>query len=74
MKTGLRKKQEFEEGASVIVKPYEESMKKDSHDFEVLHTTLIFLTMIIDIYVISRENEGTEREAPSPGLGICQFH
>ena len=21
-----------------------------------------------------RENEGTEREAPSPGLGICQFH
>ena len=23
---------------------------------------------------IPRENEGTEREAPSPGLGICQFH
>ena len=21
-----------------------------------------------------RENKGTEREAPSPGLGICQFH
>ena len=25
-------------------------------------------------YCISRENEGTEREAPSPGLRICQFH
>ena len=22
----------------------------------------------------ARENEGTEWEAPSPGLGICQFH
>ena len=23
---------------------------------------------------LARENEGTEREAPSPGLGISQFH
>ena len=25
-------------------------------------------------FVPARENEGTEREASSPGLGICQFH
>ena len=24
--------------------------------------------------VFPRENEGIEREAPSPGLGICQFY
>ena len=22
----------------------------------------------------ARENKGTEREAPGPGLGVCQFH
>ena len=25
-------------------------------------------------HTLPRENDGTEREAPSPGLGICQFH
>ena len=25
-------------------------------------------------YTIASENKGTEREAPGPGLGICQFH
>ena len=24
-------------------------------------------------YTPPRENKGTEREAPGPGLGICQF-
>ena len=24
--------------------------------------------------VTPRENKGTEREAPGPGLGKCQFH
>ena len=36
VKTVLQKKQEFE-GAALIVKPYEESMKKDNQDFEVFH-------------------------------------
>lgn len=40
VKTVLQKKQEFE-GVALVVKPYEESMKKDNHDFEVLHTWCI---------------------------------
>ena len=36
VKTVLQKKQEFE-GAALIVKPYEERMKKDNQDFEVFH-------------------------------------
>ena len=28
----------------------------------------------IQYFTMSRENEGTERDAPSQGLGICQFH
>ena len=27
-----------------------------------------------NVTVGARENDGTEREAPSPGLGICQIH
>ena len=26
-----------------------------------------------DKRIVSRENKGTEREAPGPGLGICQI-
>ena len=40
LKTALQKKQEFEEATS-IVKPYEESMKKDNQDFEVFHNVLM---------------------------------
>lgn len=36
VKTVLQKKQEFN-GVALTVKPYEESMKKDNHDYEVLH-------------------------------------
>ena len=28
----------------------------------------------LPLTVTPRENEGTERDAPSPGLGIRQFH
>ena len=29
----------------------------------------------VNLYLVnSRENEGTEREAPSPALGICHVH
>jgi len=34
VKTVLQKEQEFE-GAALIVKPYEESIKKDNQDYEV---------------------------------------
>ena len=26
------------------------------------------------VYYNTRENKGTEREAPGPALGICQLH
>ena len=36
MKTVLQKEKEFE-GATLTVKPYEETIKKDNHDNEVFH-------------------------------------
>ena len=36
MKSVIEKKQEFPGGA-LMVKPYEESMKMDNHDYEVFH-------------------------------------
>lgn len=36
VKTVLQKKQEFD-GVALTVKPYEESMKMDNHDYEVFH-------------------------------------
>ena len=36
VKTVLQKKQKFD-GVALTVKPYEESMKKDNHDYEVFH-------------------------------------
>ena len=36
VKTVLQKKQEFQ-GTALIVKPYEEMMKKDNLDYEVFH-------------------------------------
>ena len=36
VKTVLQKKQEFD-GVALTVKPYEENMKKDNHDYEVFH-------------------------------------
>ena len=32
---------------------------------------VIYLTQFC---IMSRENKGTEREAPGPALGICQLH
>jgi len=37
VETVLQKKQEFEE-AALVVEQFEESINKDNHDFEVLHT------------------------------------
>ena len=36
VKTVLQKKQDFQ-GTALIVKPYEEMMKKDNHDYEVFY-------------------------------------
>ena len=52
---------------------------------EIMHFILTFDTItffsIIHVHtgtniklVTSRENKGTEREAPGPGLGLCQFN
>ena len=58
-----------------------EKMAKSSHSY---HAAVIFLTSFFSLQVCvdnlqckgvrSRENEGTEREAPGPALGICHVH
>ena len=58
----------------------------ESHNFIILNicdvtsrcdhglTTVKGLAGWLPYQMISRENEGTEREAPGPALGICHVH